>query len=199
VVVFGVHSAIDWTWFIPGTAVPALVCAGWLAGRGPIAAPVGRAPRRRRLLDAPGLGAGVIAGLGVTIVVAWAMWQPLRSANADAAAITAIARGDGTAAVSDAQAAISRDPVAVQPLFDLGAIYAGLGEEPLAHQELVRATALQPQNPATWETLGEYELDHNHPAQALSTLLVAHRLDLGLLAISQDIAEARADLRAAGS
>jgi O-Antigen ligase len=198
VVVFGVHSAIDWTWFIPGTAVPALVCAGWLAGRGPLAAPVGRAPRRRRLLDAPGLGAAVIAGLGVTIVVAWAMWQPLRSANADAAAITAIARGDGAAAVSDAQAAISRDPVAVQPLFDLGAIYAGQGEAPLAHQELVRATVLQPQNPATWETLGEYELGHNHPAQALSALLVAHRLDLGLLAINQNIAQARADLRAAG-
>jgi hypothetical protein len=43
VVIFGVHSAIDWVWFIPGLAVPALVCAGWLAGRGPLAQPVGRA------------------------------------------------------------------------------------------------------------------------------------------------------------
>jgi hypothetical protein len=33
VVTFGVHSAIDWTWFVPGTALPALACAGWLAGR----------------------------------------------------------------------------------------------------------------------------------------------------------------------
>ena len=45
VVIFGAHSAIDWTWFIPGLAVPALVCAGWLAGRGPLAHPVGRAVR----------------------------------------------------------------------------------------------------------------------------------------------------------
>ena len=44
VVAFGVHSAIDWTWFIPGTALPALLCAGWLAGRGPIEAPSGGAP-----------------------------------------------------------------------------------------------------------------------------------------------------------
>ena len=32
VVIFGVSSLIDWTWFVPGVAVPALVCAGWLAG-----------------------------------------------------------------------------------------------------------------------------------------------------------------------
>ena len=38
VVIFGVSSLIDWTWFVPGVAVPALVAAGWLAGRGPIAA-----------------------------------------------------------------------------------------------------------------------------------------------------------------
>ncbi|HTW43252.1 MAG TPA: O-antigen ligase family protein, partial [Solirubrobacteraceae bacterium] len=35
VVTFGVSSLIDWTWFVPGVAVPALVAAGWLAGRGP--------------------------------------------------------------------------------------------------------------------------------------------------------------------
>ena len=36
-VVFGVHSAIDWTWFVPAVAVTGLFCAGWVAGRGPIA------------------------------------------------------------------------------------------------------------------------------------------------------------------
>ena len=34
VVVFGAHSLVDWTWFVPGTAVPALLCAAWVAGRG---------------------------------------------------------------------------------------------------------------------------------------------------------------------
>jgi hypothetical protein len=37
VVVFGVHSLIDWTWYVPADAIAALVCAGWLAGRGPLA------------------------------------------------------------------------------------------------------------------------------------------------------------------
>ena len=36
VVVFGVHSTVDWTWFVPGDACVALLCAGWLAGRGPL-------------------------------------------------------------------------------------------------------------------------------------------------------------------
>ena len=36
VLTFGIHSTIDWTWFFPGVTIPALVCAGWLAGRGPL-------------------------------------------------------------------------------------------------------------------------------------------------------------------
>ncbi len=36
VVVFGMHSLIDWTWYVPANAVAALLCAGWLAGRGPL-------------------------------------------------------------------------------------------------------------------------------------------------------------------
>jgi hypothetical protein len=38
VVVFGVHSFADWTWYVPGNACVALLCAGWLAGRGPLRA-----------------------------------------------------------------------------------------------------------------------------------------------------------------
>ncbi len=40
VIVFGVHSFADWTWYVPGDAFVALLCAGWLAGRGPL--PPGR-------------------------------------------------------------------------------------------------------------------------------------------------------------
>ena len=43
VVVFGVHSLIDWTWYVPGDACVALLCAGWLAGTG-----AARARRRAR-------------------------------------------------------------------------------------------------------------------------------------------------------
>lgn len=48
VAVFGVHSFVDWTWYVPGDAFVALLCAGWLAGRGPVEGwPVaGSAPTR---------------------------------------------------------------------------------------------------------------------------------------------------------
>ena len=37
VITFAVHSAIDWVYFVPGEALIALLCAGWVAGRGPVA------------------------------------------------------------------------------------------------------------------------------------------------------------------
>jgi O-antigen ligase len=36
VATFGIHSFVDWTWYVPGVACAALLCAGWLAGRGPL-------------------------------------------------------------------------------------------------------------------------------------------------------------------
>jgi hypothetical protein len=44
VVVFGIHSLVDWTWYVPGNACAALLCAGWLAGRGPLRSPRGDTP-----------------------------------------------------------------------------------------------------------------------------------------------------------
>ncbi len=43
VVVFAVHSFVDWTWFVPANAAVALLAAGWVAGRTPL----------RRRLEAP--------------------------------------------------------------------------------------------------------------------------------------------------
>ncbi|MCW3018808.1 MAG: hypothetical protein JWN10_1116 [Solirubrobacterales bacterium] len=51
VVVFGAHSLIDWTWYVPGDACVALLCAGWLAGRGELV-------RTPRLAGAPGTATG---------------------------------------------------------------------------------------------------------------------------------------------
>ncbi|HWF73049.1 MAG TPA: hypothetical protein VG186_06880, partial [Solirubrobacteraceae bacterium] len=141
VVIFGVHSAIDWTWFFPGLAVPALVCAGWLAGRGPLAEPVGRAraaagravaaragagravagravaaravaaraaasgPRAiltapyRAFQAAPGQTAATAAIAAIALLSAWTIWQPLRSANADSAALAALTANHPTQAL----------------------------------------------------------------------------------------------------
>ncbi len=41
---------VDWTWYVPGDACVALLCAGWLAGRGPLTATAEPAPTRWRSL-----------------------------------------------------------------------------------------------------------------------------------------------------
>ena len=166
-VAFGVHSAIDWTWFIPGAAVPALLCAGWLAGRGAL----GAAPARTataspvRGLDLVRVGAAV--GLGaLALLVAWIVWQPLRSANADADAVSALVRGDAGAALTDGRTAAASDPLDIQPLQLLSEVDLSLGQTAPARAELVKATTLQPSNPDSWTALAAFDAAHGRAADA---------------------------------
>ena len=102
VVVFGVHSLVDWTWYVPGDACVALLCAGWLAGRGPLGAGRRRRPRspataaaarsRRDRARAAALGAESRCGSHRRrrsrrrgAAGAWSQWQPQRSEEARAA------------------------------------------------------------------------------------------------------------------
>ena len=191
VIIFGVHSAFDWTWFVPGAAVPALVCAGWLAGRGPLTEPIGRLPKRRRLSSHPAAGAAIVAIVALAIAGAWAIWQPLRAADADAAAITALEHGDTRTATADARAAVARNPLAVEPLWELGEIYLGAGDRIAAHSQFVQAVSLQPQNPQTWFHLGDYYLQVNNRGGAVFALERAKRLDRTDPAIQTELAQAQ--------
>ncbi len=191
VVIFGVSSLIDWTWFIPGVAVPALACAGWLAGRGPLSAPVGRAEARRGLLASPGAAAGAIGIAAATLVAAWFVWQPLHSANEFGAAISAMSRGESATALADAQSAAAADPVSVDPLIELSEIYLARGNPTAARQELVKATALQPSNPQTWQALGQFDLSQHQADLAVLELQAAQQLDLSSVSLVQQIAGAQ--------
>jgi hypothetical protein len=200
VVIFGVSSLIDWTWFGPGVAVPALVAAGWLAGRGPIAGPSTLAgsdrasAARGRIGFTPGRLAGAL-GVGVAVLVAaWFVWQPLHSADSFSDAITAMTRGDAAAALADARSAADSDPVSVDPLWEESAIYTALGNQAGARSELVKATSLQPDNPQTWLQLGSFDLQAHQPRLALGELETAHRLDLTSGPISQQLGQAQTAL-----
>jgi hypothetical protein len=57
-VVFGVHSAVDWTWFVPANAVCGLLAAGWVIGRIPLRA---RVPLSAGEAAAVGLAPGAVA------------------------------------------------------------------------------------------------------------------------------------------
>jgi hypothetical protein len=222
VVVFGVHSTVDWTWFVPGDACVALLCAGWLAGRGPLVTRTAEAPlsagadgpqRRLRLPylgDVDPLRMGIaIAVVVAALLAAWAQWQPQRSADASQEALALSARDPG-AARSAARAAVAYDPVSAEALFTLSTIQQHAGQSALARATLIRAVHLQPSSPQTWQTLGEYDLRNGQPRAAMSELRAAVYLnpeavaplatiehDPGLLAIQNAYLQALRETAAA--
>ncbi len=233
VVVFGAHSFADWTWYVPGNACVALLCAGWLAGRGPLragnrAAPAGspgaavagarpeRAPTaggepgrppagprsngRPAALRLPvaselspvrvGIAVAVVAG---ALLATWTEWQPQRSVDASEQALALVERNP-VAALSAAQAGVERDPLSASALFRLSAIQHATGQGALARATLQKAVRLQPSNPETWLTLGEYDMPSD-PRAAVEELRAAVYLDPESIPIQNAYVEA---LRAAG-
>jgi tetratricopeptide (TPR) repeat protein len=183
--VFGVHSLIDWTWFVPANAAVALLAAGWVAGRGPLghepAARTADASLGARLAAAlrerpRAAGAGAVALLA--LVCAWMVWQPLRADTIGQDAIATLDRGDADAARAQAQQARDRNPLSVDPLFDLSAIETAAGRKFAARAALEKAVHLQPANPDTWLRLAQFELDVlERPRVAMTAIRPALYLD----------------------
>ncbi len=161
VVVFGIHSLVDWTWYVPGNACVALLCAGWLAGRGPLEATTAteRAQWHRPSLRelSPIRAAVACAVLIAAGLAVWAQWQPLSSENLSQEALTVLAANPGRARAV-AQAAVARDPLSAQALFALATVQQETGNPELARATLQHAVRLQPSNPETWLRLGQYDL-----------------------------------------
>jgi hypothetical protein len=174
-VTFGVQSTLDWTWYFPGVAIPALLCAGWLAGRGPLAAPVGRRAGGPALRSRPGAGVALTLLVTLALAGAWATWQPLHAAHE----LTASENAGITAgqAFADARAAASSDPFAYLPLERLAALYRGVGLTTAARAQLRRATARQPDNPYTWSALGDFDVATGDPRGALAAMRRVEVLD----------------------
>jgi O-antigen ligase len=196
VVVFGLHSLIDWTWYIPGNACVALLCAGWLAGRGPLLdrngspmpgnASAGRftsaqgtpgvqSESRLRLPGPPELRPLrlIVAGavlLG-TVLAAWAQWQPLRAEDTSQRALALLA-GNPSGARTEAQAAVDEDPLSARALIYLAKIEQANGQASLAQSTFQRAVRLQPSNPETWLALGEFDVT-SEPRTAVEELAAA--------------------------
>jgi hypothetical protein len=186
VVVFGVHSFVDWTWYVPGDACVALLCAGWLAGRGPLPGGGSRhagarveetheepVPRRWPVvgLSHPRVGIAA-AAIVAALLAAWSQWQPQRSEDARQDALALLAH-DPRGAEASADAAVSRDPLSVEALFTLAGVQQERGEEARARATLQRAVRLQPSNPQTWLALGKYDLASGSPGSALGELQAA--------------------------
>lgn len=161
VLVFGIHSFVDWTWYVPGNALPAMLAAGWLAGRGPLGAArpegsfAGRvrqgARSRSRLFRA-----GFV--LLLALLAAWSAWQPWRANRIEQDALAALDTGDTAEATILARDAVARNPLSIDPLFTLAAIRTAAGDQDGARRAYTEAGELQPRNPRTWLALGQFEL-----------------------------------------
>ena len=172
VAAFGVHSSLDFTFYFPGVTIPALLCAGWLAGRGPLAAPVGRRPEGRvSMVRRPEAGALVTGLVALALIGAWVIWQPLRSAQA-----LADAENQPATAFASARTAATRNPLSLEPLYLLSVLYQHAGQPRTARAELLQATRLQPDNPLPWLWLGQSDIANGRSAEAIDA--VSHVMTL---------------------
>jgi O-Antigen ligase len=181
VLIFGIHSAIDWTWIIPGNVVPALLLAGWVAGRGPVAEPLGVRPALRTRLRAAGRRplrvAGAVVILAVAGIAAWTTYQPLRSSDAADDALVAVEANDLTAARADVARARSADPLSTSPLYAGAAVEERAGNDARARALYEQAVRKEPASSESWLRLGQFELDRGDPRAALRALGPALYLD----------------------
>jgi tetratricopeptide (TPR) repeat protein len=190
-VVFGLQSAIDWTWFVPGPAVMALVAAGFVAGRGPVGALAGapaagipaRPPVRRKLrllrpVNEPGRFV-VAAGIGAcALLFAWAIWQPEASDRASNRALELAEARDYQEALAKADDAGRANPLSPRPLFVRAVAQTQAGDLKGARASLERAVLRFPGDPQTWLRLATFQLGTlDRPTQALATLEAVLYLD----------------------
>jgi hypothetical protein len=176
-VVFGVHSFIDWTWFVPGNAILALLCAGWLAGRGPTDEPILRRTTPRMAVRQPWRIGLAVAGAAVALVAAWTSWQPQRAVAKGSDALSAAEAGNFAQARAEIADARAINPLSVDLLFQQAAIERAGNNPEGARRALQEAVRKQPANPTPWLNLAELELSQGRKPQALSAIGSALYLD----------------------
>lgn len=184
VVTFGVHSFVDWTWYVPGNVAVALLCAGWVAGRGPFTEPASRAgllvARVGAGIHSPWRVAGVLSLIVLAALAGWSMWRPLASERAatNAQLLDSKEPAKVAAALDEARRAEQLNPLSVQPLYAQAYVYVIAGQKREAREALVDAATLQPSNPDPWLQLSDFTLNQlNQPIVAMRLLGRALYLD----------------------
>ena len=160
-VVFGLHSLVDWTWFVPGPSAAALLAAGFVAGRGPLGrGGLGRMPESQAS-GRPGAGR-VLAAAAVIVTAAlcaWAVWQPERAARSTDRATSLQLEGKNEAALREADSAREIFPYSADPLYVRAEVFDAMGHRAQAYRALEQAVIEHPRDPETWLRLGRYELE----------------------------------------
>ncbi|HWM09593.1 MAG TPA: O-antigen ligase family protein [Solirubrobacteraceae bacterium] len=172
-VVYGVQSATDWTWFVPGLTMTALLAAGFVAGRGP-SIPAAEASTEPR----PGVGAllACAAVVALALVCAWSIWQPVRADRAIARGYAALGAGAPIQALREAVEARELDPRSVEPRYVIAVALVDLDRPRAAIVNLRRAAADRRRDPEPWLRIANLEVERR-PARALAAAAQALRRD----------------------
>jgi hypothetical protein len=178
-VVFGLQSAIDWTWFVPGPTAMALVAAGFVAGQAPLGRPRPAAsPAHESFALSPGRLLAASAVLIAAVITAWAVWQPEASDRQTGDALRLAEAGQTEAAIAEAQDAADTNPLSSNPLLTEAAIETSAGNLSAARAALERAVLEFPGDPQNWYRLAAFQLGTlDHPVQAAATVRAAIFLD----------------------
>ena len=151
------HLLVDIDWDYVAVQGPVFLTLGMVVAGPPVA-------RRRGWL-------GAVAGGVCALAAVYSLASPWLSSHRVSAAYDSLAAGNAVGARDEAKAAHSFNPLALDPLWLLGA---------LTHEKRYyeKARDLEPKNPETWYQLGEYELRVAHrPRAAYRDLNHAYTLD----------------------
>jgi O-antigen ligase len=192
---FGLHSALDWVWFMPGVAYFGLLAGGWVLGT-PAAhsavrpAPAGAVGRGR----AETLRAVAITVIGVAI--AYAVHQPVRAERKVEAGID-VADSQPQKALRLGRDALKLDPTSADAYILIAVAGNNSGRRQAAEATLVELTQRQPGNPAAWLRLARFRLqqlqDPDGAIRALRPVLYQSPNNLEGLALLAAAREAKAD------
>ena len=114
----------------------------------------------------------------LALATCWAAYQPVRSVHAGDEALDRLDQGAFEPAASIAQIAVDRNPLSIDPLFELAAIQQARGQTPEAEAALKQAVDVMPANAEAWRRLGRFRLDVlAQPRTALKDFQAAYYLD----------------------
>jgi hypothetical protein len=199
---YGLQSAADWTWFVPGPTAMAMVAAGYVAGRRPPRSPADppdsvTAPRVRAVT--PWRAAVAAAVLVGTLLCAWNSWQPRRADELVDDALTYADAGDIDAALNAATDARDVDPQSPEPLWARATALTTDGRLEEAHEVLELAVAEHPNLAQAWLRLADFRLDRlDDPSGALGAIEPALYLDPQSAVVRQSFVDIRDRFRASG-
>lgn len=194
-VVFGVHSAVDWVWFLPGIAFFGLVAGGWVLG-----SPAAHSRAAGAVAEPSRGGTAQIvraAAIGLTgLLIAWGIYQPVRASQKVDKGID-LAQSDPAEAIELGRDAIDLDPTSAKAYMLVSAAQNNDDHPKQAEGTLLALVIRQPNNPDTWMRLAQFRLytmdDPDGAIEALRPVFYISKHDLPATALLAEARQKKAD------